>query len=260
MPLRRRFCPQLSLTHVSAQTLELTLTQAEEPLQSGPLNLVVIAHPSRVGSLQEVDFGGHHSAALISQAGQLCRDFHGRLEAPKEMLPDFLGAFALAGQVLEPVTSRHRRILVVADELQESRLAVRHAVERLFRQDIAVDVVASSPFQDFWLDVTGQSFGRMVMPGSTIEETVNKYLATWERAVVTGCEVNLSNLVGVGSQWLANRTTLPPLLPGEIQTLRIQVPEIAAALGRQEVVVRFPGLRYSTALPVPESAAKRQAV
>lgn len=249
MPLRQEFQPQLTVTRESPQVVRLDLAPAVTPLGPGRLNLAVIAPHYWLASLQEAALRSTHPVALISTSGQLHRDLTGQTEDHAHRPADLVQAVLLAGTLLSEAAQRGpARILLMWDDVPPSRLELELLVSSLSRHNIAFDVITTSAAESTWATLTSCAFGRVSVGRAHPVESFGAYLADRHGVVLEGAEVKAYGLVGIGPQWRAGQTTLPPLRKGEVHRLHLRRSPRAPEPPRIEV--RFLGLGYSVMVPV----------
>ncbi|MBB5235567.1 hypothetical protein [Deinococcus budaensis] len=258
MPLQQQFQPQLTVTRESPEVVRLDLAPAVTPLRPGRLNLAVIAAHDRLAPLQEAAPHSPHGVALISTSGQLHRDLTGQMEEHVRRPVDLVRAVSLASTLLADAAQRGAaRILLMWDHAPPSRLELELLVSSLARQNIALDVITTAAAESTWATLTSCAFGRVSVGRAHPVESFGAYLADRHGVVLEGAEVKAYGLVGIGPQWRAGQTTLPPLREGEVHRLHLRRSPRAPAPPRIEV--RFLGLGYSVMVPVRGTRAARVA-
>lgn len=250
MPLKQQFRPQVSLIREMAQSLELTVAAPLEAVSKGPLNLVIIADHAHLAEVAAQVSSADQGVALVSTAGRIHLDFHGRTEEYPVAAPNLTPALRTAARLLQGRTGRHKRVLLLPEALPSSRLDFQLTLEDLAGRDIAFDV-ATDNSQEYWAESTAQTFGQVLPLQPEVGSILHSYLEDWSTAAVPGCEVRLHGLVGVGRHWQAGRTTLPPVAAGSTCTLRLRAPQQPGWLFSSSVEVRFLGLGYSEVLSLP---------
>jgi hypothetical protein len=258
MPLRQEFCPQVTVTWESPEVLRLELASAVTPLRPGRLNLAVIAAHEQLTQFHSVALHASHRVALISASGQLHRNLTGQTENHASRPANLVRAVSLAGLLLADAARRGpARIVLVWDHLPPSRLELELLASSLATQDIALDVITTAAAEGAWATLTSRAFGRVLVQQDQPAATFNDHLAHWNRVVLEGAEIRVRGLVGIGPQWYAGRTTLPPLQAGELHSVRLRHSSRPPESPSTEV--RFLGLRYSVIVPLPERTAAQVA-
>ncbi|MDL2343876.1 hypothetical protein QOL99_06905 [Deinococcus sp. MIMF12] len=225
------------------------MAPATTPLRPGQLNLAVVTAQDELAPLRDAAVHVPHPVALISTSGQLHRDLTGRTEDHARRPVDLLRAVSLAGTLLADAVRRGpTRMLLMWDHVPPSRLELELLVSSLARQNIALDVITTAAAEPAWAALTSRAFGRVSVGRAHPVESFGTYLEERRGVVLEGAEVTAYGLVGIGPQWYAGRTTLPPLREGEVHRLHLRRSPRAPEPPRIEV--RFLGLGYSVMVPV----------
>ncbi|MDL2345207.1 hypothetical protein QOL99_13760 [Deinococcus sp. MIMF12] len=198
------------------------MAPAVTPLGPGRLNLAVVAAHDGLASLQEAAPHAPHPVALISASGQLHRDLTGQTEDHAHRPVDLVRAVSLAGTLLSDAARRGpARILLMWDHVPPSRLELDLLMSSLARQNVALDVITTAAAGPTWTTLTSRAFGQVSVGRTDPAESFGTYLEGRRGIVLEGAEVQAYGLVGIGPQWHAGRTTLPPLHGGEVQRLHL---------------------------------------